>query len=110
MFNWLFEERVKGTLFFETSWKERHLASWPRLMEVMEIVSRHESVKEYIDFKLMKRTSMKLLSNVALQYNCNIFDWNEEKPFYWRIEVDCWEGAWKELEKLPWATGTAKAL
>lgn len=109
MFDWLFEKKVHGTLYFETGWEDKYVTSWEIFMNVFEVISKHESIKERIEFKLWKHISKDMWENVTMRQETSIFG-DETKPFYWRIEVDCWESAWKELEQLPWVTGTAKAL
>lgn len=121
MFDWLFENRVKGTLYFkETCGKHlEHLytEALNKLMEVRGITLRAEGVVVYWHYLATHLVPEELWKDCDLQLDMDLINVENAEEIYenggeipFRIEVDCWEGAWKELEKLPWVTGTEKAL
>ncbi len=121
MFDWLFENRVKGTLFFKVICGKKleilYTEAFNRLAEVRRVTLRSENVKVYLHYLATSLVPNKYWKDCDLQLNTDVICghyaeelWRNGGEVEFRIEVDCWEGAWKELEKLPWVTGTAKAL
>lgn len=121
MFNWLFEKRVKGTLFFEETCGKHYdglyTDAYNKLDEVRKITLKSEGLRVYMHYLATKMFLTEyfddcvVLPDESRLFGEGAYDFYENGgEITFRIEVDCWEGAWKELEKLPWVTGTAKAL
>jgi len=119
MFDWLFENRVKGTLYFkETCGKHfdgLYTDAYNKLDEVRRITLHAENVKVYLHYLATGMFPDEYFDDCVVSPDENRLFGEGAYDFYenggeitFRIEVDCWEGAWKELEKLPWVTRAVK--
>lgn len=121
MFNWLFEKRVKGTLYFKEicgkHLENLYAEALNNLTEVKRITLRAESVVVYLRYSATHLVPNELWEDCKLQLDMDLINAENAEEIYenggeipFKIEVDCWEGAWKKLEQLPWVTRTEKAL
>lgn len=120
MFDWLFEKRVKGTLFFKSTCKKYYENLYDKpydyLDEVRGITLASENEIVGLRYRMFGLIPERYYEKCRMYPNANLAHIENAEEIYenggeveFRIEVECWEGAWKKLEKLPWVTGTAKA-
>ena len=94
MFDWMFEKKMKVDIYCEPkTYDELFNHEW----EILEIAAKHESMKEYINLKLLNTVTKNFYHDVITNVSCGII---LEQPTKFTIEV--WESAYWEIMDLDW--------
>lgn len=101
MFDWLFEKEVEGVIRINTT----DYFDWiDKIVEIFHAINKHDVLKNRIAYAVNGLGRSGLADQYMIKYD--YVDGYDEQV----MTIRCWEGAWKELEKLPWVTIIAKAL
>lgn len=107
MFDWLFERKVRGYVFFTTPAENPNGEMFEHQQEMLEIIMSSESPIEGLIFRATRMVSMRYLKDaLTIVRLSDLVPEDLEDDCQWGAEVNCWEGAWNKIKNLPWVEGS----